>query len=276
MSTSPNTTFIKQLSNELRLVNYNQIPVLELDHPVGQAKIALQGAQLLSWQPAGASQDVFWLSEIESFETGVAIRGGVPICYPWFGGKQQPAHGTARLRLWHLSDFQITDQQVKIILSLFDQHQLVEAKLTILFDQHCQISLTHYAQEPAQAALHSYFNIANIDKTEVRGLSTQCYNAVAQQQETAPTPRLISGLVDCIYPAEQAQNSIVDETWQREIHLEHHSASDIVLWNPWHNKMSAMSENAYQNMLCLETARINKLLKQGESVAVKIGVRNKS
>ncbi|VTR55526.1 aldose 1-epimerase [Actinobacillus pleuropneumoniae] len=64
--------------------------------------MALQGAQLLSWQPATAKQDVLWLSEIEPFQKGNAIRGGVPICYPWFGSVKSPSHGTARIREWSL------------------------------------------------------------------------------------------------------------------------------------------------------------------------------
>lgn len=70
------------LAHELELYHYNDIPVLHLSHSIGTAKIALQGAQLLSWQPKGENRDLFWLSEIEPFKLGTAIRGGVPICYP--------------------------------------------------------------------------------------------------------------------------------------------------------------------------------------------------
>ena len=63
------------LANSLYLIQQNEIPVLELDHPVGKARIALQGAQLLSWQPRHAEHDIFWLSPIEPFKRGVAIRG---------------------------------------------------------------------------------------------------------------------------------------------------------------------------------------------------------
>ena len=80
------TDQIQQLTPELTLEHINEIPVLILNHSVGSARIALQGAQLLNWQPKGAEQDIFWLSVIEPFTKGVAIRGGVPLCYPWFGG----------------------------------------------------------------------------------------------------------------------------------------------------------------------------------------------
>ena len=65
------TTLLKTLTPELHLVQHNDIPILHLKHAVGTAKIALQGAQLLSWQPQGAAQDVLWLSEVEPFENGL-------------------------------------------------------------------------------------------------------------------------------------------------------------------------------------------------------------
>ena len=75
------TSQIQQLTPELTLERINEIPVLTLNHSAGSARIALQGAQLLNWQPKGAEQDIFWLSEIEPFTQGVAIRGGVPITF---------------------------------------------------------------------------------------------------------------------------------------------------------------------------------------------------
>lgn len=80
-----NNLRIKMISPEIALAKYNELDVLEINHSKVKAKIALQGAQLLSWQPKNTQQDVLWLSEIEPFQTGVAIRGGIPICHPWFG-----------------------------------------------------------------------------------------------------------------------------------------------------------------------------------------------
>lgn len=263
---------LKQLSPELRLVQYHQIPVLELNHHLGQAKIALQGAQLLSWQPTNSKKDLLWLSEIEPFEAGKAIRGGIPICYPWFGSQQQPAHGTARIRLWHLTEYQLTTQKVRLVFHLFDQHQLPEATLEMQFQQDCQLKFTHYGEQPAQLALHSYFNIANIDQIAVQGLPTQCYNALNKQQESVPSPRRIDQFVDCIYRITQPETTIIDENWQRQIQLKHHNASNVVLWNPYQSTPANMTENGYKTMVCLETARIDRLLQQGESVTLNIQV----
>ena len=89
----------------------------------------------------------------------MAIRGGVPLCYPWFGGVKKPSHGTARLRLWQLSDYDLQANKVRLEFSLFSEYGVIEAKMKMEFTDKCTMTLTHLGQEPAQAALHSYFNI---------------------------------------------------------------------------------------------------------------------
>jgi len=144
------TAQIQQLTPELTLERINEIPVLTLNHSVGSARIALQGAQLLNWQPKGAEQDIFWLSEIEPFTQGVAIRGGMPICYPWFGGVKQPSHGTARLRLWQLSDYDLQANKVRLEFSLFSEYGVIEAKMKMKFTDKCTMTLTHLGQDLKQ------------------------------------------------------------------------------------------------------------------------------
>lgn len=269
---------IKHITPELELSRYNHIPVLTLNHPVGQAKIALQGAQLLQWQPQG-QQEVLWLSEIEPFELGVAIRGGIPLCYPWFGNKQQPIHGTARLTLWALSDYHITAEQVRLVFSLFNQIEQLEAKVTMTFNQDCQIEFTHYGKEPAQVALHTYFRLSNITQIDVNQLLDRGFNAITQQHEVLPCTRRITEHVDCVYtlPSPQThRNTINDHGFARQLIIEHQNISNLVLWNPWHQPMSAMQPTDYQQMLCLESARISHPLQTGEHLAVKIQSRTQA
>ncbi|HDL5903215.1 TPA: D-hexose-6-phosphate mutarotase, partial [Mannheimia haemolytica] len=242
------------LSNALKLIKYNELDVLEVNHNKFKAKIALQGAQLLSWQPYNAEQDVLWLSEIEPFRIGSAIRGGIPICYPWFGSIKEPAHGTARIQEWRLVEHTCSDENVGLVFALENK-----AKMEMMLGETCELYFTHLDPEPAQLALHSYFNIGDIEKVEVQGLPTRCFDKLTDQEVEVPSPRKISENVDCIYPA-QAVNFIQDFANQRTIKVEHINATETVLWNPWHNTVSAMTETAYQNMVCVETARINTLL----------------
>lgn len=264
---------IQQITPELSLYRYHEIDVLRLQHAVGSAEIALQGAHLLRWQPAHATQPVLWLSDIEPFNAGEAIRGGVPICYPWFGASQQPIHGTARLQLWQLTDYQLDTTEVRFTLTLLNEAQTPQATVNLHFSDTCRITFTHHGTQPAQAALHSYFQVSDIHAVEVADLPDHAFNAATQQPQSVPTPRRISEHVDCIYPATSTQHRIRDPHFQRQIQLNHQHASDIVLWNPWHNRMSVMQPDDYRHMLCLETARISQPLVSGESISVEVAVR---
>lgn len=262
-----NATLIEKISPELSLVKYNDLPVLEVNHPKVSAKIALQGAQLLSWQPHHTQQDVLWLSEIEPFQQGTAIRGGVPICYPWFGTAKTPAHGTARIREWRLVGHSSSAEAVRLVFGLEN-----EAKIEMQLGETCELYFTHLAQEPAQLALHSYFHIGDITAIEVQGLPTHCFDKLTDQEVGVPSPRTISENVDCIYAA-NPQNTIQDPVYQRKILIEHINATETVLWNPWHKATGGMSENAYQKMVCVETARLSTLLQPNSKVGVKISVQ---
>ncbi|MBV7435199.1 hypothetical protein KRX19_09210 [Cardiobacteriaceae bacterium TAE3-ERU3] len=258
------------LHADLTLRQCGEIDVLVLSHAHCEAAVSLQGAQLLHWRPATVKQNVIWLSEVEPFKAGHAIRGGVPICYPWFGKADgEPAHGTARIRNWSLDDWQIGDEGAILLFGLYDDHGL-EATLHIQLGEACMLTLTHQRDTRAQAALHSYFQIGDITQTHVSGLPTSCFDANAQQQSEVPSPREIDAPTDCIYQIEQPVQCIHDHGNQRTITLVHKNASDTVLWNPWYNTPSAMRDDAYKEMLCLETARINRPLLQGESLSVSI------
>lgn len=265
-------TNINTLPSEIQHVRYNELDVLDITHATCRAKVALQGAHLFSWQPTHAQQEVLWTSEIEPFKTGNAIRGGVPICYPNFGagldGKQTPSHGFARISLWELVDCAVEADGVRLVLQL-----LPYAKVEMQLGKTCQIHFTQLSNQPSQLALHSYFNLAEITQTEVSGLPTRCFDALTQSEQAVETPRKIAENVDCIYSLEQPISVIHDHGHARQIEIEHHNASEMVLWNPWHKPMSGMSETGYQTMVCVETARIHRLLTQNETVSVKIGVK---
>ena len=91
----------QQITPELSLYAYNDIPVLHLRHAVGTAKIALQGAHLFSWQPANSKQDVLWLSDIEPFKAGTAIRAG--ITKPWVANRAAATNCPAGFRRFDIT-----------------------------------------------------------------------------------------------------------------------------------------------------------------------------
>ncbi|MGV6988871.1 D-hexose-6-phosphate mutarotase [Testudinibacter sp. P80/BLE/0925] len=264
---------LKHIHPSLSLQQINEIPVIVLDHPLGKAVIALQGAHLLSWQPHFATEDLLWLSEIEPFKLGVAIRGGIPVCYPWFKDYGTPAHGYARINLWQLSQWQVSDNKAELTFTLYDNNHLVEAELKMVFSSECVLTFTHYGEQEAQLALHSYFKVGDIAQTTLHGLPKTALNTLNNRQENVASPRQFTQETDCIYSAENPISRIEDKAQQRMIEIEHINASDIVVWNPWQKKTGSMSPKGYQTMLCVETSRISRKLTQGESVQAVIRIQ---
>lgn len=262
----------RSITETLTLAQCGEIPVLVLAHAKCHATISLQGGQLLSWRPTSQQADIFWVSEIESFKLGNPIRGGVPVCFPWFGGVKSPSHGTARIRLWQLSNYQIDEQNSHIELSLFDEQQVIEAKIHFEFSEQCKIHFTNYAHPNAQLALHSYFNLSHINQLTLQGLPETCFNSLTQQRESVPSPRVVQENVDCIYTAPNSKTTLADNGFQRKVVLEHTNNSEIVVWNPWHKATSSMSETGYETMVCVETARVYTPLALKESVTVQISL----
>ncbi|MDN6110391.1 MAG: D-hexose-6-phosphate mutarotase, partial [Enterobacterales bacterium] len=102
----------------------DELPVVVVNHPKVRAAVTLQGAHLLSWQPSG-EKPVLWLSSETAFKNGVAIRGGIPICWPWFGPAGQPAHGFARNLPWTLTAH---DEDESGVILTFTLEQSPESK----------------------------------------------------------------------------------------------------------------------------------------------------
>ena len=117
----------QQITSGIEFVMFTTtIPVFTFTPRRRHRQNRLARAHLFSWQPAHSKQDVLWLSDIEPFKAGTAIRGGIPICYPWFNNAGTPAHGFARTSLWQLSDYEIGSDKVRLVFFVVfkTQHHL--------------------------------------------------------------------------------------------------------------------------------------------------------
>lgn len=267
--------FKHAINEYLSLQKINEIPVVVVKHPQANAVISLQGAHLISWQPHFCKQDVLWVSEIEPFELQSAIRGGVPICYPWFKDAGTPSHGYARISLWHLSRWKNDDNGVTLTFTLFDENNIAEVELIMTIGEQCYMRLHHFGNKPAQGALHSYFNVGDIQQTALYNMPNHCLNSLTGKDEPVDSPRYFKNEVDCIYQFADNDSLIKDDVWQREIKIAHQHNSDVVVWNPWHRTTSNMDEKGFKHMLCVETARLSKTLKQNDSFEVTFSILQK-
>ncbi|ADU69512.1 D-hexose-6-phosphate mutarotase [Pantoea sp. At-9b] len=269
---------VQQITPYLSQRQIGELPVIIVSHPRVRAAITLQGAHLLAWQPSG-QQPVLWLSEKTPFATGKAIRGGVPICWPWFGPAGEPAHGFARNQPWTLSAHDENEEGVILTFALESNPQTLKLwphDFTLLarfrIGAHCEIELEAHGDFEATAALHSYFQVTDIAQTEVSGLGNSFIDKVndsaigeSNGKQTYP------GRIDRVFTAPEDYSVIHDKAGNRQIEVYHHYQSDVVTWNPGPElscSMADMANDGYKTMVCVETARINQpLVSAGESPA---------
>ncbi len=259
---------------------------LQVQHPRGHALIALQGAQVLSYCPAGA-QPVIWLSERAEYVTGQPVRGGIPVCWPWFGDWRRnpaavrdgypamaelPAHGWARGMPWQLDDIVETDREVTLTLSvglssLVDAGQCVPVQLTldIVVGATLVLRLRNRSLSPSPVhltqALHTYFAISDIDNVQVEGLIDVPYIDTLSQwrEDSGNVPVTFHGEVDRIYQGDVTQVILRDAGWRRCIRLTASNSRSLVLWNPHIEKslrLGQFAPDAWRRMVCIESANI--------------------
>lgn len=257
----------QQITPVLSERQIGQLPVIVVDHPACRAAITLQGAHLLAWQPSG-EQPVIWLSGNSAYDPGTAIRGGVPICWPWFGPAGTPSHGFARNIPWELTDHSENEEGVTLTFTLTDNPQTqalwphaftLVARFTL--GAECHIELESTGDFTTTAALHSYFQIGDIDTIAVRGLGSHYVDKVLDGAEGEHQGDLVfTGRTDRVYTQPQAVSTIVDPALQREIEVEHHHHSDVIAWNPGvalSTSMGDMTDDGYKTMVCVETGCVS-------------------
>lgn len=260
----------------------NGIEIIQIDHPNCQAKVSLYGGQVLSWQPH-SEEDVLWMSNDAKFEKGSAIRGGIPLCWPWFGGwKTHGNHGFARQSQWQLEQTKIDNDKVVIVLSLAGEnaHQNwphpFKLKQTLVFSQSFSqvLTFTNLAEQAVEfsGALHSYLAVENVADTRLPELAELPFDCKLSQ--TSNNVRALESAVgpfDRIYQSNK-QQCIVDTQRSRVVVLTSEGCQQWVVWNPGKEtseSMSDMHSGAEQEFVCVEAANTDWVtVSAGESATM--------
>ena len=248
----------------------NGFEYLEIKNEVAKAKIALQGAHIFEYSKIG-EKPLLWLSEASEFKLGTAIRGGVPLCWPWFGMNKidtnMPQHGFARTMIWKLLGFSENDECSELTLLLSSSKETlllwpykfelsykikIANELTLeLLTKNCDISAFTITQ-----ALHTYFNISNISDVYVSGLENKPYFDSLKQKSFMQEGRIsFNKEVDRVYQDVNNPISLIDI--DRTCTITNNGSSSVIVWSPWFEKstkMSGMKPNSYKSMLCIESA----------------------
>lgn len=252
------------LSVGLHQIEWAGFEVYAVKSPWADVLIAKQGGQVIHYQPKG-HEKVFWC--LNNPAKGKAIRGGVPICWPWFGphatDSTRPNHGVARMALWQLvpQSFYLDDSVLLLQLepksSVYDSCApkliLEVTKQSISLDLQTQ-SLSEKAQ-PLTQALHSYFYVSDSRTVEVEGLKGLSYFDKLEQGAEKKQSQSLKNIsaIDNIYQHAGAV-TLIDQALSRKILIEKSSSGSTVVWNPGAN--SSFDDIGEQNkhFLCIEAA----------------------
>ncbi len=239
----------------------------------------MHGAHVTAWQPATAAP-VLWVSRDSQFDAARPIRGGVPVCFPWFAAHatdaSAPMHGFARVRPWTLTDAVDRGGEVQLTFRLDDDelsrgsawpHRFV-ATYRVTFGERLGLSLDvgNTGEGPIrfEAALHTYFAVRDVHAVSVTGLAGTEYldkvDRLARKRE-GDAPIRIAGETDRIYLQTEATCTIHDPGLGRRIEVAKTGSRSTVLWNPWIDKARAMpdfGDDQWPEMLCIETANVGE------------------
>lgn len=240
--------------------------------PQAEARLCLQGAHMLAWQPRHQVHDVLWLSAQARYLPGKSIRGGVPVCWPWFGPHPQdaslPAHGFARSASWQVTASRVTDDgAVALTLQLAGSHaawpHATELSLTIEVGQTLRMALTTRNTGtqaiPLGEALHTYFKVSDIGTVSVIGLDGVAYwdtvGTVTRKVQAGAID--FAAETDRVYIDSPQRCVIEDPGLARRIHIEKQGSLSTVVWSPWTDKAARMGDlgqpDGWRGMLCVES-----------------------
>ena len=251
------------------------LPCVQVSSPRASGEIYLHGAHVTSWKPVG-NEEVLYLSSKSKWQDGAAIRGGVPVCFPWFSARaddpRSPAHGLVRTKSWQLEGITHADHDVTVALSTSaddatrktwfgDYHLLFCA--TFGEQLRLEIIATNRGTSSFrfEEALHSYFRVANIAGAKLRGLNGAGFidKTDAKREKHQHGDVLISAETDRVYLKTFSTVEIEDPAARRRVLVAKEESRDTVLWNPWSEKAKKMSDvgaDEWRQFVCVETCNV--------------------
>jgi glucose-6-phosphate 1-epimerase len=242
----------------------------------GRAVVALQGAQVLSWVPAGGGRDVLWCSALARLGTGKAVRGGIPVCWPWFGPHPDaalglPAHGFVRAAPWHVERVEAGGRETSITFGVeltADQQAIlgsgisVALRVTLAADLNVELTTRNDggATFELSEALHTYLAIGDIASVLIHGLDGRSYlDQVTGKDSVQSGSIAFKQETDRIYWDVSEPLLIADTTYGRSLDVASTGSASTVIWNPWQEKAERLGDvppGGFRDFVCAETANV--------------------
>ena len=240
--------------------------VLSVEHPKCSAQVALHGAHVMSWCPTG-QEEVLYLSPDAVYREGKAIRGGIPICWPWFNAHPSdsdlPSHGLVRNQFWELESTDVDDDGVVATLRRTSENWIAIATIRMGSSLEVSLESTNLADQELliSGALHSYFRVGDVREITINGLEDTDYlDTVGEHTVRHQTGVIrIDREVDRYYES-RGPVRLEDPVKKRSIVVEKEASPSTVVWNPWTEKAAALGDlpdEDYLAFACIEAAITN-------------------
>ena len=251
----------------------------DIDNHGGRATVCLQGAHVVSFRPKSQQEPVVWVSDAAKFAPGKSIRGGAPVCWPWFGAHASesgfPAHGFARTVPWNVTGSRKrSDSRTEITLQLVATEATrkqwphdTDLTLTVIVGEKLELHLTttNRGTSPVEIgeALHTYLQISDVAKVRINGLERRAYydkvDDFARKKQSGAIA--LKGEVDRVY-VDTADDCVIDDPgFNRRVRIAKSGSKSTIVWTPWQDKASQMGDlghgrtgEGWREMVCVESA----------------------
>jgi glucose-6-phosphate 1-epimerase len=251
------------------------LPRVTISSSHGRGEMYLHGAHVTSWRPAD-QDEVLFLSTKSRWHEGQAIRGGIPICFPWFRAKaddsKAPAHGFVRTRLWQLES--IVESDAGVVVTMFTESDEqsrrwwpAEFRLAhrVTFGSELRLELvcnnTGTTRLRFEEALHTYNRVADVANLHLHGLDGARFldNTDFNKEKRQHRDIVVASQIDDAFLDTRSAVDLVDPELRRCIRLEKANSLTTVVWNPWREgsaRMPDLGEGEWRQFLCVEASNI--------------------
>lgn len=265
------------IEGEIGFYEEDDLVYAMVSNKYSDATICLYGAHIVSYSPT-KNMEVLWMSPYSSFEQGKAIRGGIPVCFPWFGPHESdenlPQHGFARIMDWEVTKTETLESgESMICLQLCSSDKTKEFWphdfcAEMIFKVGAKLSVTLKVNNTSAdsieytSALHSYFSLSGIENISIEGLeNTRYQNQLDGGDYKQETPLLTINKAETRHYYNTETTCVInDPIFNRRINIEKLGSKNSTVWNPWAEtcaEMGDMPNDAYETFVCLET--VNKI-----------------
>ena len=252
------------------------LPRVSVKTGLCRAEVYLYGAQVTSWKPAGRDEVIF-VSEKSHWESGKAIRGGIPVCFPWFRAKpddpQAPMHGFVRTKEWRLEAIRReADDSVSVLMSTASDEESrrwwpheFQLEYLLRMGERLELELTMEnmgrSELHFQEALHTYFRVGDVRKASVRGLDGVRFldNRDENKEKLQEGDLVLTKQTDNAYLDARGSVEIMDASLNRRLLTEKSGSVSTIVWNPWSDgaaKMADLGDEEWRGMLCVEGGNV--------------------